>query len=91
MQEIITQVVVNNGVTGLIFLIFFIYHRDQMKAWEQRRSDDMAREVRSHELYKGLLEATQALVMKTTQLEEQHRQMFCLLSPNQKERGQARG
>ncbi|WP_027190061.1 hypothetical protein [Fundidesulfovibrio putealis] len=91
MQEIITQVVVNNGVTGLIFLIFFIYHRDQMKAWEQRRADDMTREGQQHQLYLGLLEATQALVVKTTQLEEQHRQMFCLLSPNQKDRGQARG
>lgn len=91
MQEIITQVVVNNGVTGLIFLIFFIYHRDQMKAWEQRRADDMIREGQQHQLYLGLLEATQALVVKATQLEEQHRQMFCLLSPNQKDRGLSRG
>jgi len=47
------------GISGLIFLIWYLYHRSQAQQWQQIFTAQQEREERNFELLKDMLETVQ--------------------------------
>jgi len=64
------DMVKQNGITALLFIIFFLYHRDQVASWKALREADTKREERTHELFKSQLEVQQAQLAQLARMEQ---------------------
>lgn len=47
------------GISALIFLIWYLYHRSQVQQWKQLMDAQQQREERNFELLKDMLETVQ--------------------------------
>ena len=67
---VIIELIENVGFPGLIFLIWYLYHKSQVKTFEKIIEEQSKREERNHGLLREMLETNQyhtSLLAKITE------------------------
>lgn len=72
------ELVKNLGFPALIFAVWYLYHRSQVKAWEARERVMNEHETRMFNLLNGQLEALQCIVAQNARMETKiDSNMYC--------------
>jgi len=87
------------GISAVIFLIWYLYHRSQVRQWQQQHETDMQqwqlllkaqqeREARNFELLKDMLETVQYHTGMLSRVETKiDTNQFCPLTKKESNRG----
>jgi hypothetical protein len=74
----ITEMVKNNGIGVLLFVILFLFLKSQNKAWKEQRQADSDREKRNFEMLNGFLETLQCMIAQNSRMESKiESNLFC--------------
>ena len=66
---LLLELIKNVGFPALIFAVWYLYHRSQVKAWESQMAAVREREERTFSLLTGQLEALQCIVAQNARME----------------------
>jgi len=66
---VLLKLVESIGFPALIFAVWYLYHRSQVKAWESQMTNMKEREERMFGLLTGQLEALQCIVAQNARIE----------------------
>ena len=76
--QLLMELVKNVGFPAVIFAIWYLYHRAQVKAWEAQMQTMREHEERMFALLNGQLEALQCLVGQCARMETKiDSNMYC--------------
>jgi len=76
--QLLMELVKNVGFPAVIFAIWYLYHRAQVKAWEAQMQTMNDHETRMFNLLNGQLEALQCIVAQNARMETKiDGNMFC--------------